>query len=170
MMPLPSGHDNVAHTHVVQTFHPDAYDAAAALVEPMDYLTARLTGRVTATQSTVFGQVVCDNRVWGTTEYDPELVAATRLDPTSCPAGADEQHRRRGAAAVAAELGIAAGTPVAPAPSTPSHRRWGAARSADAGAVIIGTTSVLVSHITNNATTSALGSWPCRARCRGCTT
>src|SRR5688572_26768448 len=50
LIPLPSGNDNVAHAHVVQTFHPDAYRRAAALVEPMDYVNARLTGRVTATQ------------------------------------------------------------------------------------------------------------------------
>jgi xylulokinase len=77
LIPLPSGADNVAHAHVVRTFHPEAYAAAAALVEPMDYLTSRLIGRVTATQSTVFGQLVCDNRRWGVTEYDPQLVAAT---------------------------------------------------------------------------------------------
>ena len=80
MIPLPSGNDNVAHAHVLQTMHPESYAAAAALVEPMDYVTARLTGRLTATQSTVFGQLVCDNRTWGATEYDPELVAATQLD------------------------------------------------------------------------------------------
>ena len=81
MIPLPSGNDNVAHAYVLQTYHPEAYAAAAALVEPMDYVVARLTGRVCATQSTVFGQLVCDNRRWGATEYDADLVAATGLDP-----------------------------------------------------------------------------------------
>ena len=51
LIPLPSGNDNVAHIHVLRTFHPDAYAAAAAFVEPMDYVNARLTGRVGATQS-----------------------------------------------------------------------------------------------------------------------
>ncbi len=81
LIPLPSGTDNIAHVHVLREYHPDAYRSAVAFVEPMDYVNARLTGRIGATQSTVFGQLVCDNRTWGLTEYDPDLVAATGLDP-----------------------------------------------------------------------------------------
>ena len=81
LIPLPSGNDNLAHAHVLRTRHPQAYESADHLVEAMDYLTGRLTGRVTATQSTVFGQLVCDNRHWGSTEYDPDLVAAAGIDP-----------------------------------------------------------------------------------------
>ena len=149
MVPLPSGHDNVAHAHVLRTFHPAAYAAAAALVEPMDYLTARLTGRVTATQSTVFGQLVCDNRTWGTTEYDPALVAATQLDPAKlAPLVAMNSVVGEVTGAVAAELGIAAGTPVVAGTidSITSAVGSGALGPTD-GSVIIGTTSVLVSHI-----------------------
>ena len=51
----------------------------------MDYITGRLIGRVVSTQSTVFGQLTCDNRTWGATDYDPELVAATGLDPDKLP-------------------------------------------------------------------------------------
>ncbi len=149
MMPLPSGHDNVAHAHVLQTRHPSAYANAAALVEPMDYLTARLTGRVTATQSTVFGQLVCDNRTWGATEYDPVLVAATRLDPSKLAPLVPMNSVVGGVtSAVAAELGIAAGTPVVAGTidSITSAVGTGALGPTD-GSVIIGTTSVMVSHI-----------------------
>ena len=149
MMPLPSGHDNVAHAHVLQTRHPAAYAAAAALVEPMDYLTARLTGRVTATQSTVFGQLVCDNRTWGPTDFDDELVAATRLDPSKL-APLVPMNSVVGVVlpSVAAELGIVAGIPVIAGTidSITSAVGTGALGSAD-GSVIIGTTSVMVSHI-----------------------
>jgi xylulokinase len=62
LIPLPSGNDNIGHIHALRTFHPDSYDAAAAFVEPMDYINARLTGCVGVTQSTAFGQLVCDNR------------------------------------------------------------------------------------------------------------
>lgn len=149
LVPLPSGHDNVAHAHVLQTHHPDAYANAVALVEPMDYLTARLTGRVTATQSTVFGQLACDNRVWGSTEYDPVLVAASGLDPAKLAPLVPMNSIVGGlSAAVAHELGLAAGTPVVAGTidSITSAVGSGALGPADAS-VIIGTTSVLVTHI-----------------------
>ena len=149
MIPLPSGNDNIAHIHVVRTFHPDAYSAAVAFLEPMDYITARLTGRVCATQSTVFGHLVCDNRVWGLTQYDPELVAATRLDPEKLP----PLQAMNGivgplSTAAASDLGIAAGIPVTSGTidSITSAIGSGALTPND-GSVIIGTTSVLVSHI-----------------------
>lgn len=149
MIPLPSGFDNVAHANVLATLHPDAYAASAALVEPMDYVTARLTGVVTATQSTVFGQLVCDNRVWGALEYDPTLVAATKLDPTKLAPLIPMNSIVGGVArSVAEELGIAADTPVVAGTidSITSAVGTGALSPSD-GSVIIGTTSVLVSHI-----------------------
>jgi len=149
LIPLPSGNDNVAHIHVLRTFHPEAYDSAAAFVESMDYVNARLTGRVGATQSTVFGHLVCDNGVWGATDYDPDLVAATKLDPDKLP----ELLEMNGVVGVvtkaaAAELGIAEGIPVTTGTidSITSAVGSGALTSSD-GSVIIGTTSVLVSHI-----------------------
>ncbi|HAP76529.1 MAG TPA: carbohydrate kinase, partial [Acidimicrobiaceae bacterium] len=149
LIPLPSGNDNIAHAHVLRTHHPDAYARAAALVEPMDYVVGRLTGRVTATQSTVFGQLVCDNRTWGATDYDDELVAATGLDPAKLaplvPMNGVVGEVR---ASVAAELGVAAGTPVLPGTIDSITSAVGAgALEPTSGAVIIGTTSVMVSHI-----------------------
>ena len=149
LIPLPSGQDNVAHVHALRQFHPDSYAAAAAFVEPMDYVNARLTGRVGVTQSTVFGQMVCDNRTWGVTEYDPALVAATGLDPDKLA----ELLPMNGivgsvTSAAAAELGIDEGTPVTTGTidSITSAIGTGALTARD-GSVIIGTTSVLVSHI-----------------------
>lgn len=149
MIPLPSGHDNVAHVHVLATHHPEAYAAAAALVEPMDYITARLTGIVTATQSTVFGQLACDNRVWGATDYDPTLLAATKLDPSKLAPLVPMNSIIGGVTPLAAgELGLAADTPVIAGTidSITSAVGTGALGPTD-GSVIIGTTSVLVSHI-----------------------
>lgn len=149
LVPLPSGNDNIAHAHVLRTHHPEAYEAAAALVEPMDYLNARLTGRVSATQSTVFGQVVCDNRTWGATEYDPQLVAATGLDPSKlAPLGPMNGFVGEVTSGAAAELGIDAGTPVAVGTIDSITSAIGSgATGPHAGSVVIGTTSVMVSHI-----------------------
>jgi xylulokinase len=149
MIPLPSGNDDVAHASVLRDHHPEAYAAAAALVEPMDYLTARLTGRVTATQSTMFGMLVCDNRRWGATEYDAELVAATRLDPSKLPPlvplnGVVGELT----SAAAAELGLPAGLPVMPGTIDSITSAVGTgALGPDSASMVVGTTSVLVSHI-----------------------
>ena len=113
LIPLPNGNDDVGHIHVLRTLHPESYDAAVAFVEPMDYVNARLTGRVGATQSTAFGQLVCDNRTWGLTEYDPELVAATGLDPGKlAPLLPMNGIVGEVTSTAASELGIAEGTPV----------------------------------------------------------
>ncbi|MCB0999129.1 MAG: hypothetical protein KDB40_07530 [Acidimicrobiales bacterium] len=149
LIPLPSGNDNVAHAHVLETHHPESFDAASALVEPMDYLTARLTGRVTATQSTVFGQLVCDNRTWGAVEYDPELVAATGLRPDKL-APLVPMHGVIGEVTTraAGELGIEAGLPVVPGTIDSITSAVGSgALDRDRGSVIIGTTAVMVTHV-----------------------
>lgn len=149
LIPLPSGNDNVAHIHALRTFHPKAYETAVAFVEPMDYINARLTGRVGATQSTVFGQLVCDNRTWGLTDYDPDLVAATRLDPDKlAPLLPMNAIVGEVTTAAAADLGIAAGIPVTTGTidSITSAIGTGALTAQD-GSIIVGTTSVLVTHI-----------------------
>ena len=149
LIPLPSGNDNVAHVHVLREHHPGAYAAAAAFVEPMDYINARLTGVVRATQSTAFAMLACDNRTWGTREYDPELVEAAQLDPHKlAPLGALNGFVGELTSAAAAELGLAAGVPVARGTiDSITSAIGGGALQADSAAMIIGTTSVLVTHI-----------------------
>jgi xylulokinase len=149
LIPLPTGNDNGGHIHALRTYHRDSYDAAAAFVEPMDYINARLTGRLGVTQSTAFGQLVCDNRRWGLTEYDPELVSATQLDPDKlAPLLPMNGIVGTVTFAAAAELGIAEGTPVMTGTidSITSAIGAGALTSHDAS-IIVGTTSVLVTHI-----------------------
>ncbi|MEI8238561.1 MAG: FGGY family carbohydrate kinase [Actinomycetota bacterium] len=149
LIPLPSGNDNVAHVHVLRTHHPEAYAAASAFVEPADYITARLIGHVVATHSTSFGMLVCDNRTWGTVEYDPDLVAATKLDADKlAPLVPMNGAVGEVTAAAAAALGIAAGVPVMPGTIDSITSAVGTgALGPDTGAVVIGTTSVLVSHL-----------------------
>jgi xylulokinase len=149
LIPLPTGNDNIAHVHVLRTLHPEAYAAAAAFVEPMDYVTTRLTGRLGVTQSTAFGQMVCDNRTWGLTEYDADLVAATQLDPGKlAPLMPMDGIVGTVTTAVARELGIPEGLPVTTGTidSITSAIGSGALTARDAS-VIVGTTSVFGSHI-----------------------
>jgi xylulokinase len=149
LIPLPSGNDNIAHAHVLAEHHPDEYRAAAALVEPMDYVNARLTGRLCATQSTAFGQLVCDNRTWGAVEYDPDLVAATQLDPGKlAPLVPIEGVIGEVTTDAASALGITSGIPVCTGTIDSITSAVGAgALDRSAGSVIIGTTSVMVTHI-----------------------
>lgn len=150
LIPLPSGNDGLGHIAVLRRLHPDAYAAAAAFVEPMDYLVARMTGRVSATQSTAWSLLCCDNRTWGVTEYDAELVAAARIDQTKLPP-LRPMHGWAGelTARAAIELGLPPGLPVAPGTIDSITSAVGTgALGPDAGSVVIGTTAVFVSHIT----------------------
>jgi xylulokinase len=149
LIPLPDGKDNIAHIDALRVHHPEAYAAAAAFVEPMDYVVARLTGHVTATQSTMFGQLVCDNRAWGAVEYDAELVAAGKLDRARLPplrpmnGFAGEVRSRQ-----AEELGIAAGIPVAvPSIDSITSAVGSGAIDSTSASIVIGTTSVMVTHV-----------------------
>jgi xylulokinase len=149
LVPLPSGTDGLAHIAVLRRHHPEALAAAAHVVEPMDFVTARLTGRVCATQSSAFSLLTVDNRTWGTTRYDDDLVAAAGVDPALLPPlvplrGVIGDVRP----AVAAELGIPAGLPVVPGTidSITSAVGTGALRP-EQGGVVIGTTSILVTHL-----------------------
>jgi xylulokinase len=149
LIPLPSGNDGIAHIAALRDHHPQTYAAAAYFVEPMDYVNARLTGVVQATQSTMFSQLVCDNRTWGLTHYDLELVAATQLDPVKLPPLAPmDGFVGELSRAAAAELGLRAGIPLVPATidSITSAVGAGALTAADIS-VIIGTTAVAVTHV-----------------------
>lgn len=149
LFPLPSGSDAVAKISVLRRLHPDAYARAAAFVEPMDYLNARLTGRICATQNTAFSSLTVDNRTWGLTERDSELVTATGLDAATLPplvplAGMIGALSPR----AADELGLDAGVPVTTGTmdSVTSAVGTGALAPGDAS-IIIGTTAVMVAHI-----------------------
>jgi len=52
--PSPSGGDSLAHILFVQKERPEVYAATHAFLEPMDYLTMRLTGECTANLCTAF--------------------------------------------------------------------------------------------------------------------
>jgi xylulokinase len=149
LIPLPSGTDGLAHTQWLREHRRDVYDAARAFVEPMDALTARMTGRVTATQSSAFGLLTVDNRTWGATKHDPDLVAAAGMDPAKLPEliGMDDVVGPL-RPDVADELGLPAGLPVCAGSidSITSAIGTGALTAAD-GSVVIGTTSVFVSHV-----------------------
>ena len=76
---------SLGHLLHLQLDRPEIHERTVAWLEPMDYLTARCTGRITATQHSVYMLQLCDNRTLGATAYDPDLVAASGIDASRLP-------------------------------------------------------------------------------------
>ena len=145
----PSGNDDIGHIAFIRNELPDVYAAAAAFVEPMDALAARLTGRVTATQNTMFPMLSVDNRTWGVTEYSDELLAMSGLDPHKLPPLVPMGAPRGDITAdAAAHLGVSPRAVVTGATidSVTSAVGTGAIEPSTCG-LIIGTTSVMGTHL-----------------------
>ena len=73
--------------HILHLQHdcPEIHAATAAYLEPMDYLNARLTGRIAANQATQFMAQLIDNRTLGQTSYDDVLVGWAGVDTSRLP-------------------------------------------------------------------------------------
>lgn len=84
---IPPVGSGLALGHILHLQHnrPDVYAATTAFLEPMDYVNARLTGALAATQCTMFMSQVCDNRTVGVTDYDDELVGRAGVDVDKLP-------------------------------------------------------------------------------------
>ncbi|MCP4223143.1 MAG: hypothetical protein GY773_07375 [Actinomycetia bacterium] len=139
----------LAHILHLQHDRPECRQATAAYLEPMDYVTARLTGRITATQHSMFMSQLCDNRTLGAMSYDDELVALAGVDPSCLPPliGVDEVVGTL-RPAVASELGLPAEAVVFPGSNDTAivGVASGMARPGRAG-LAIGTTSVVVDSV-----------------------
>jgi len=80
-----SGSDSLAHMLWFQTERPEIHARAHAYVEPMDYLTARLTGRVTANICTAFSLLLTDNRRGSAGGWCDEIIDASGVDRGKLP-------------------------------------------------------------------------------------
>lgn len=76
---------SLAHILHLQNDRPDVHAMTAAYLEPMDYVNARLTGRIVANQCTMFMSQLCDNRRLGVTDYDDGLLELSGVDPFKLP-------------------------------------------------------------------------------------
>ncbi|MGE0511043.1 MAG: FGGY-family carbohydrate kinase, partial [Acidimicrobiia bacterium] len=83
--PSPAGADPTGHVLYLRTHEPDLYRAAAALIEPVDFIGARLTGRVAATPASMVLSWITDNRPGAPVAYDPDLVRLAGRDPAKLP-------------------------------------------------------------------------------------
>jgi len=153
-IPPVGGGLSLAHILHLQHDRPEVHRRTAAYLEAMDFVVARLTGELVATQGSMFMSQLCDNRVLGAVSYDRELVDRAGVDPTRLPrlvpADAAVGPLR---ADVADQLGLAADAIVyAGTTDTQADAIATGALAVGRGGLAIGTTSVLVDTIADHAT------------------
>src|SRR5262249_4195791 len=85
-IPTIGGGLSLGHILYVQHDQPEIHERTAAYLEAMDYITARCTGRITASQHSTYMYQLCDNRALAATQYDPALVKLSGVDDTRLPA------------------------------------------------------------------------------------
>lgn len=111
--PSLDGRDPVGQILFLRHVRPDVYAAADYFVEPGDYLTARMTGRVVTAAETATACWGTDTREIGRIDYHASALAMTGLDPDKLapivPTGAVAGELLAGPAG---ELGLAPGIPV----------------------------------------------------------
>jgi len=154
VIPLPSGNDSLSHMLWVQRERPETYERTHKFLEPMDFVTARLTGAHSANACTAFMMLLTDNRRVDDVRYDDELIAMSGLDreklPDLVPVLSDVGPVRQ---SVADELGLAPGTSVFSGLNDTQAVAVGTGTfQAGRGGINIGTTSQVLAHVAAKAT------------------
>lgn len=113
MPPLPSGNDSLSHMLFLKNERAEIYERAAKLVEPSDYVTARLTGTCASNPCTAFAQLLTDNRRLAAVAYHEDLLRMSGIDreklPDLVPVGTCLGTVRK---EIAEEIGLSADTKV----------------------------------------------------------
>ena len=146
--PEKSGKDPFGHVLWLAQHRPEVYRAAAVLLEPKDYLNARLTGRMAAGFDSIALHWVTDNRRIDQVGYDAKLLELAGLDrgklPDLRPPTEVLGPLLEGAAA---ELGVPAGLPVVMGAPDMHTAAIGSGATADYQAhLYLGTSSWLICH------------------------
>lgn len=149
LVPSLSGVDSLGHVLFIKNERPDVYQKTHKFLEPMDFLTSRLSGKICATQKTMAPFMITDNRQWGTRQYCQKLLDKAGLDHSKFPA-LIENNGVVGPLApdVAKALGLMPETTVVAgiADSNASLIGAGAVRDFDA-IIYIGTSQYLTFHV-----------------------
>ena len=85
LVPTRSGIDSLGHVLFIKNERPGIYDQTFKFLEPMDYLTSRMTGKITATQKTMVPFAIVDNRRWGGQTYQDALLSLAGLEKDKFP-------------------------------------------------------------------------------------
>jgi xylulokinase len=146
--PSPNGADPLGHEHYLRKHEPEIYRQAQTLMEPLDYLGLRFTGRRAATPASMILSWLTDNRPGAPLGYVPELVRRARRDPKRLP-----ELLPTGSVlgtispAVADELGVAPAPVVAGVPDLHTAYLGSGAVAPFQGHVTISTTSWIACEV-----------------------
>ena len=83
--PSPNGADPLGHEHYIRNCEPEVYSRTATLLEPLDYVGLRFTGRCAATPASMILSWLTDNRPGARPAYVPELVIRSGRDAARLP-------------------------------------------------------------------------------------
>lgn len=146
--PLPSGADSLAHMRWIKLARPEVYERTAAFLEPMDYVAARLSGKLVTNMCSSFMSLLTDNRR-GRFGYHPTLVKWSGIDEKKLPKVVPvDQPIGEILPEVARQLGLSSETLVFPAINDTQAGGVGAyAFAGDHTGISIGTTAVCITHV-----------------------
>jgi xylulokinase len=149
LVPTRSGVDSLGHVLFIKHERPDIYARTYKFLEPMDFLTARLTGKITATQKTMVPFVIMDNRRWGSLQYSRDLLNLAGLEEEKFPALiANDGIIGPLSPSVAEALGLPPSTPVVAGIADSNASAIGAGAVQDYDAIIyIGTSQYMTCHV-----------------------
>ena len=153
--PSLSGRDPFAHLQFLRHERPAVWEAAAAFLEPVDWLNLKLTGVRSASFDTATLHWVTDVRDPRARALRPGAAAARRPRRVAAPAAAAERERRRrrSAPAAAHELGVGPQAVVVTAtPDTMSGAVGSGAVGDRAAHLYVGTSSWLSCHVARKKT------------------
>jgi xylulokinase len=148
-LPPVAGGISLTHLRHFKFERPEIYERTDKFLEPMDYLTLRLTGRATANQCTAFMYLATDNRRLDARDYHAGLVRQSLVDrdklPDLVPLDAVVGTLLP---AVADELGLSPQTKVVTGLNdTQSGGMGTAVFTGDHAAISVGSTSVMIAHV-----------------------
>jgi len=148
-VPTHSGADVLAHILFLKYQRPDLYARTYKLLEPMDYLNLRLTGRFCASYGTIFPYLLTDNRDVSNIRYHDRLLRWSGVDrdklPDLVPANSILGPI---AEPVAREWGLSPKTQIVAGTSDNQTAALGAGSIDDgAGYICVGTSSWLSCHV-----------------------
>jgi len=140
---------SLQHMRWIKFARPDVYARTSTFLEPMDYVTMRLTGRRVANQCTAFMLLVTDNRRLNVTEYHPKLLELSLVDaeklPELLPMNAIVGNVLGD---VASELGLSPDTEVITGLNDTQSGGMGTfAFSGRHAGISVGSTSVMITHV-----------------------
>ena len=147
--PPPTGGISMSHMQWLMHERPEAYAKTQAFLEPADYVTSKLIGRVISNPCTVFPLLITDNRHPDNITYDARLIEMSGIDPEKFPELAGKTSSVGSLLTeLSVEFGIPEGVPVlAPVNDTQAVTIATGATRDNIGGLSIGTTSVLVSSM-----------------------